>query len=132
MTRSRSDVERPVTAVLGASSQRHKFGNKSLRAHRAAGLVTYAVNPNEREVEGEPAYPSLAALPERPQRISVYLPPDVTLAVLPEIAAVDPKEVWFNPGSADARVFEEAERLGLPAIDGCSIVDLGMSPSQFR
>jgi predicted CoA-binding protein len=136
MTKIRPDrtERRPVTAVLGASNQRHKFGNKSLRAHRAAGLVTYAVNPNEREVEGEPAYPSLAALaalPEPPRRISVYLPPDVTLAVLPEIAALDPQEVWFNPGSADARVLAEAERLGLPFIDGCSIVDLGMSPSQF-
>ena len=120
-----------IAAVLGASSQRRKYGNKSLRAHRHAGFKTYAVNPNEREVEGAPAYPRLADLPERPTRITVYLPPSVTLSLLPEIAAAGATEVWFNPGAADARVLAEAERLGIPAHDGCSIVDLGLSPSQF-
>ena len=46
-------------------------------------------------------------------------------------AAAAPAEVWFNPGSADDAVLAEARRLGLPAIDGCSIVDLGLSPSEF-
>lgn len=120
-----------IAAIVGASNRRDKFGNKSLRAHRAAGYKTYAVNPTEQTIEGEPAYPRLADLPEKPERVSVYLPPVLTLQILPEIAAVAPKEVWFNPGAADDAVLAEAERLGLPAIDGCSIVDLGMSPSQF-
>ncbi len=120
-----------IAAIVGASNRRDKFGNKSLRAHRAAGYKTYAVNPTEPTIEGEPAYARLADLPERPERVSVYLPPALTLQLLPEIAAVGAKEVWFNPGAADDAVLAEAERLGLPAIDGCSIVDLGMSPSQF-
>jgi predicted CoA-binding protein len=120
-----------IAAIVGASNRRDKFGNKSLRAHRAAGYKTYAVNPTEQSIEGEPAYARLADLPEKPERVSVYLPPALTLQILPEIAAIGPKEVWFNPGAADDAVLAEAERLGLPAIDGCSIVDLGMSPSQF-
>ena len=120
-----------IAAIVGASNRRDKFGNKSLRAHRAAGYKTYAVNPTEQTIEGEPAYPRLADLPEKPERVSVYLPPALTLQILQEIAAVGPKEVWFNPGAADDAVLAEAERLGIPAIDGCSIVDLGMSPSQF-
>jgi predicted CoA-binding protein len=118
-------------AILGASSERRKFGNKSVRAHLEAGYTVFPVNPKETEVEGLRAYPKLADLPEAVERVSVYLPPPVSLALLPEIAAVGAKEVWFNPGAADAAVLAEAKRLGVPAIDGCSIVDLGLSPSQF-
>ena len=120
-----------IAAIVGASNRRDKFGNKSLRAHRLAGFKTYAVNPIEKMIEGEPAYARLADLPAKPQRISVYLPPVRTLAMLGEIAAVGAQEVWFNPGAADEKVFAEARRLGIAAIDGCSIVDLGMSPSDF-
>lgn len=120
-----------TVAVLGASNDRRKFGNKSVRAHLQAGYRVLPVNPRETEVEGLPAYPSLAALPEPPQRISVYLPPALGLELLPEISACGAEEVWFNPGSADDALLAEAERLGVPAIDGCSIVDLGLLPSDF-
>lgn len=118
-------------AILGASGDRSKFGNKSLRAHRQAGWQVFPVNPRESVVEGLPAFASLAALPEPVERISVYLPPAVTLKLLPEIAAAGAGEVWFNPGSADEAVRAEARRLGMAAIDGCSIVALGLSPAQF-
>lgn len=118
-------------AILGASNDRAKFGNKSVRAHRAAGYEVLPVNPKEVEVEGLTAYPGLASLPHPVERISVYLPPPVTLAALPEIAQAGAREVWFNPGAADAAVRAEAKRLGIPAIDGCSIVDLGLSPADF-
>jgi len=118
-------------AILGASKDRAKFGNKSVRAHRAAGYEVLPVHPKESEIEGLAAYPALAALPHAVERISVYLPPAVALAALPAIARAGAREVWFNPGAADAAVLAEAQRLGIPAIDGCSIVDLGLSPADF-
>ncbi len=118
-------------AILGASKDRSKFGNKSLRAHRAAGYEVFPIHPREPEIEGLAASASLAALPHPVERISVYLPPTVALAMLPEIARAGAREVWFNPGAADAAVLEEAKRLGIAAMDGCSIVDLGLSPADF-
>lgn len=118
-------------AILGASNNRAKFGNKSLRAHLAAGYDVFPVHPEAGEIEGLTAYPSLAALPHPVERISVYLAPPVGKALLPEIARSGAKEVWFNPGAADHELLDEARRLGIPAIDGCSIVDLGLSPSDF-
>lgn len=120
-----------TVAILGASSDHAKYGNKSVRAHLRAGYKVYPVNPKESEIEGLKAYPSLAALPEKVERISVYLPPPVALKMLSEIAAVGAREVFFNPGAGDERVFAEARRLGINAIDACSIVDLGSSPAQF-
>jgi predicted CoA-binding protein len=118
-------------AVLGASSQRGKFGNKCVRAYLAAGYEVFPVNPGGTEIEGLAGYRSLADVPAELDRISVYLPPPVTLAMLPEIAEKNAQEVWFNPGSADGKVLEEARRLGIPARPGCSIVDIGYSPAQF-
>jgi uncharacterized protein len=118
-------------AVVGASANRRKFGNKCVRAYLHAGWQVFPVNPHEREVEGLPAYPDLAALPAPVERISVYLPPPLTSALLPEIARAGASEVWFNPGAADARVLDEARRQGIAYRAGCSIVDIGLSPGQF-
>ena len=118
-------------AVLGASTDPRKFGNKSVRAHQRAGWDVVPVSLSGDEVEGLPTYKRLGEIPGDLDRITVYLPPPVTLEILPEIAARGAGEVWFNPGAADRAVRAKAEELGIPYVDGCSIVDLGLSPSQF-
>ncbi len=122
-----------TVAVLGASRHRHKFGNKSLRAHIKGGFEAFAVNPHSPQemIEGAQAFHHLAEIPKAIDRVTVYLPPPMTLAALEDIAKATPKEVWLNPGTYDSSVLARAEKLGLPIIRGCSIVDLGMSPSQF-
>ena len=121
-----------TVAILGASRQRHKFGNKAVRAHQAEGYAVYPVNPSAEEIEGLPCYASLRDIPvERLNRVSVYLPPEKVMDMLPEIAAVQPMEVWLNPGSESDEVVAEAERLGLKVIQACSIVSIGRMPAQF-
>lgn len=121
-----------TVAVIGAGPERRKFGNKSVRAHIAAGYTVYPVHPSAPTVEGLAAYKSVKDVPvEKLDRVSVYLPPAVGLTVLPAIATKSPGEVWFNPGADAPEVLAEAKRLGLNVIAGCSIVDLGMSPGMF-
>ena len=121
-----------TVAVIGAGPDRRKFGNKSVRAHAAAGYTVYPVHPTAETVEGLTAYRSVADVPAgRLDRVTVYLPPAVGLTVLPAVAARSPGEVWFNPGADSPEVLAEARRLGLNAIAACSIVDLGLSPAQF-
>ncbi len=115
-------------AVLGASANREKFGNKAVRAYAAQGYTVFPVNPRESSVEGWPSYRSIREIPQRPDVVSVYLPPAVGLSVLPDIAARGCNELWLNPGADDPQVVEAAERLGLTVIQACSIVGLGMSP----
>ena len=125
-------MAKPTVAILGASPNRQKYGNKSVRAHLDQGYEVYPVNPTADEVEGLKAYPSLRDLPvETVDRVSVYLPPAVGLTVLEDIKAVNPKEVWFNPGSESDEIVERAGELGLNIIQACSIVNLGVSPRQF-
>lgn len=118
-------------AVIGASSDHSKFGNKCVRAYARKGWTVFPVNPRETEVEGHKAYAKLADIKEDLDRISVYLAPPVGKKVLPEMAEKGAGEVWFNPGAADAELLKQAEDLGINAVAGCSIVDIGLSPSQF-
>jgi uncharacterized protein len=118
-------------AILGASTDPRKYGNKAVRAFTQQGYHVYPVNPKEETIEGLPAYKSLAEVPGRPQMISVYLPPTVVLKVLPEIAQKGCDELWLNPGTESAEVLAEAERLGLNVVQACSIVAVGLTPSAF-
>lgn len=116
-------------AVIGASPHRHKFGNKAVRAYRERGWQVFPINPNARQVEGLTAYPSLRAIPPvKLDRVSVYLPPEIGLRVVDEIAAVGCGELWLNPGADSPELVRQAQGLGLNVVRGCSIVDIGISP----
>jgi len=116
-------------AVIGASTDRSKFGNKAVRAYAQRGFTVWPVNPKEPAVEGTPAFASIADVPGRPNLVSVYLPPPVVLKVLPAIAAKGCDELWLNPGTESTEVLAEAERLGLNVVQACSIVAVGVSPA---
>jgi len=120
----------PTVAILGASSDHSKFGNKAVRAFLARGYTVYPVNPKGGEVEGLPILKSLAEIPADVtlNKISVYLPPAVGLKVLPEIAARGCDELWLNPGADSDELVAEAEKQGLNVVQACSIVGVGMSP----
>lgn len=120
-----------TVAVLGASAERAKFGNKAVRAYRACGYEVFPVSLREPAIEGLQAFQSLNELPSRPDVISVYLPPPVLLKVLPAIAARGCDELWLNPGTDSPEVLAEAARLNLPVIQACSLIGMGVSPASL-
>ncbi len=122
-------MSKPTIAVVGASSDRRKFGNRAVRAYAQKGYEVYPVHPREEVIEGRPVYRRLADVPvPRLDRVSVYLPPDVCLPLLEELAAKPAGEVWFNPGADAPAVVARARELGMNAVVGCSIVDVGVNP----
>jgi predicted CoA-binding protein len=130
---SQSPLSRPTVAILGASADRSKYGNISVRAHLKQGYDVYPVNPKGGQIEGLTVYKSLVEVPPgRLSRISVYLPPAVGIKVLPEIVERDCDELWLNPGSESDELMSAAQAAGLNVIVACSIVDLGVSPAQFH
>ena len=123
-------THQPTVAVLGASRDRHKFGNQSVRAHVRHGYEVFPINPFADQIEGLRAYRSLAELPVgMVDRVTVYLPPEIGLELLDQIAAKRPREVWFNPGSESDELLARAEAIGLPVIAACSMLDLEASSS---
>jgi uncharacterized protein len=120
-----------TVAIIGASNDRRKYGNKAVRAFVQQGYEVFPVNPNEEAVEGLRAFKRIADVPVRPLMVSVYLPPAVTLKLLPEIAAKGCDEVWLNPGTESNEVMAEAARLKLNVIQACSIMGAGLSPESL-
>jgi predicted CoA-binding protein len=119
-----------TVAIIGASADRSKFGNIAVRAFVRQGWQVFPINPKETQIENLPAFKSISETPERPNLISVYLPPPVLLKVLPDIAARGCDELWLNPGTESPEVLAAAEKLGLNVIQACSIVGIGLSPSE--
>lgn len=117
-----------TVAIIGASNDRQKYGNKAVRAFKAQGYEVYPVHPRETEVEGLRAWPSIRDVPVRPHKVSVYVPPPVLLRLLDDIAARGCDELWLNPGTESAEVLAAAEALGLKVIQACSILGVGISP----
>ncbi|MFT5031990.1 MAG: putative CoA-binding protein [Candidatus Binatia bacterium] len=120
-----------TVAVIGASTNRAKFGNKAVRAFAQQGYEVYPVNPRADEIEGIAASPGIADVPVRPDIVTVYLPPTLVLKELPVIAGKGCGELWLNPGTVSPEVIAEAERLGLTVVQDCSLLRIGVSPAAF-
>ena len=125
-----SELPRTV-AVVGASTDRRKFGNKGVRAFARAGWRVIPVNPSEGQVEGLPTVASVAEIDGPLDVVSLYVPAAVSLKLLPAIAAKSPGELWINPGAESAELLAEARRLGLRVVETCSIIAVGYRPADF-
>jgi predicted CoA-binding protein len=122
-------MPRPTIAIIGASANRSKYGNRAVRAYAASGYEVFPVHPHEQTIEGLPAYRSVLDVPAAGlDRISLYVPPDVGLRLLDEIARKGAREVWLNPGAESPELIARAEALGLPLVLACSIVAVGADP----
>lgn len=114
-------------AVVGASADRHKYGNKVLRCYQQHGLPVVGVNPKLDLVEGVPCHPRLGDVPGTPRAVSVVAPPAAAAAILADAKAAGVREVWFQPGAEDPVAIAAAVAGGMHVIHGgpCLLVALG-------
>lgn len=120
-----------TVAVIGASSNRAKFGNKALRAFERQGYTVLAINPNEAEVEGHTTFASVLDVPQTIDMATIYVPGAVGVKVMDELLQKGVPEVWLNPGADEDQVVARARELGLNTIQACSIIGIGDSPSRY-
>ena len=99
-------------AVVGASNDRRKFGNKAFRAFQAQGFTVVPINPREATVEGAPTYASVTDYPGPIDMATVYVPPDVGLSLLDGFEAKGIGEIWINPGAESDELMDAAEGKG--------------------
>ncbi len=117
----------PAFGVVGASSHRHKYGNKVLRCYQQNGRRAIPVNPHESEVEGVACVASVLDLPDDVKSISVITPPAVTERVVQQAIRKGIESVWMQPGAENDASVAACHNAGINVIaDGsCVLVVLG-------
>jgi len=115
--------------IIGASTNREKYGNKSVRAHQRQNHDVFPVNPRADEIEGLKCYRTIAEVPGPIDRASLYLPPKLGFPAIDALAdRGDVTEVWLNPGAESLELIEHAKQMGFDPITACSIIDIGEQP----
>ena len=114
-------------AVVGASENRNKYGNKVLRSYMQNNLPVYPIHPTAKKVEGLTAYPDLHSLPVTVHGISIITPPAITEQVVQAAAALGIKHIWMQPGAESQAAIDFATSNAINLIEGdaCLLVAIG-------
>ncbi len=113
-----------VIAVVGYSDNPAKVSYRIGRYLKQAGYKVYAVNPTIQEIDGEPVYPLISAVPEPIDIVNVFRRPEYLMGVVEDAIAVGAKAVWAQLGIYDADAAQKASEAGLQVVmDRCIKVD---------
>ena len=102
----------PVVAIVGASDNPSKYGNRIYRDLKAKGFTVYPVNPNQDTIDGDPAYADLNDLPETPDIVDFVVPPHRTLRLLARAKQLGLMRAWIQPGAESEAVIDYLDANG--------------------
>ena len=111
-------------AVVGASRDRNKYGNRVLRSYMQKNRAVFAVNPFAVEVEGLLAYPDLQSLPQTVHGISIITPPHITEQIVESAGELGIANIWMQPGAQSNVAVTLASEFRMNVIpgDACLLV----------
>ncbi len=117
----------PAFGVVGASTNRQKYGNKVLRCYLQNGNNAIPVNPNEPAIEGITCVASISDLPPDALSISMITPPAVTAQLVPLALEKGIRNIWMQPGAEhpDAVALCREKGVNVIADGSCLLVVMG-------
>lgn len=114
------------TLILGASDKPSRYSNKSMKSLIAAGHPVVLFNPNLDKIEDLVCYQQFNQIPEAVDTITVYVHPQRIEPMLPELIALNPERVIFNPGSESQTAEEAFKNAGIEVENACTLVLLSL------
>lgn len=121
----KSMLDQKVWAVVGATENPGKFGNKIYKKLMRFGYEVYAVNPVYETIDGDKCYPSLDAIPVKVDCVNVVVNPEKAIETLRSAMALGIKNIWFQPGTFTPEIVEMSETAGLNTVYlNCVLVKL--------
>jgi hypothetical protein len=123
-------------AVVGVSDKRETGCNLAYRKFKAAGYTVSAVNPRITAFEGDPCYPDLQSIPDKPDAVFILTNPRVTEQVVQQCVALGVKHVWMHcmlgtkPGLAASMTSVSQEAVRLCQENGIAVIP-GACPNQY-
>lgn len=120
-------LESEAFGVVGASTDRNKYGNKAVRCYQMNNRVVVPVNPKGETIEGLKSVTSVTELPPNVKSISVITPPAVTEKVVEAAISHGITNIWLQPGAESDAAIERCRAAGINCIadHSCILVVLG-------
>jgi predicted CoA-binding protein len=109
-------------AVVGATDNPEKNGNRIFRNLKGRGYEVYPVNPRLDELEGSKCYASLSDIPVKVDVADFVVPPEVTEKILPECKKLGIDRIWLQPGSESDAAIDYCHKNNLKVVHGVCVM----------
>ena len=116
-------------AIIGASKDRAKYGNKAVRAYKSKGFTVYPINPKESETEGLPCFKSVLDVPQQIDIVSLYVPANIGITVVEDIVKKGMEKMYVNPGAESDELVKKLKEHNINPLMICSILAIGVNPN---
>ena len=111
-------------AVVGLSSDPSRTSYGIARYLQRQGYEIIPVNPNEKEVLGERAYPTLSDIPEPPEVVDVFRRAEFVDDVVDDAIAAGARAIWIQSGIVNYEAALRARQAGIITVmDRCIMVE---------
>jgi len=123
-------------AVVGVSDKRETGCNLGYHKFKAAGYTVYGVNPRITSFEGDPCYPDLKSIPDKPDAVFILANPSVTQQMVQQCVDLGIKYVWMHcmmgtkPGLAASMTSVSQDAVEMCRKNGITVIP-GSCPNQF-
>jgi len=114
----------PSVAIVGASPKPERYSHQAVIGYLKRGYTVWPINPTATAVAGIPAFTDLSVLPGRPDIVCLYVNPDIGLTLVDQIVALNPQQVWLNPGADGEPIASVLRQHGLKVVEACTLVAL--------
>lgn len=111
-----------TVVVLGASNKPDRYANKAQKLLRQHGHTVIPVHPTLTDIDGIPVVPSLSAIHQPVDTVTMYVGPDRSAALVDDLLALKPKRVIFNPGSESGLLEQRLRAAAIPFEQACTLV----------
>src|SRR4030042_2020319 len=123
-------------AVVGVSDKRETGCNAAYNRFKAARYTVIAVNPRLTSFNGDPCYPDLKSIPDKPDAVFILANPKVTEQIVQQCVDLGIKHVWMHclmgtkPGLAASMTSVSQDAVRICQENGIAVIP-GACPNHF-
>ena len=111
-------------ALVGASKNPNKYGNKILKDLISKGYRVFPINKSEKEIEGLEVFKNVTDLKEIPSIIDFVVPPNESRTVTIYLVSKGYDNFWYQPGAESQDISSYLKFLNKNFIDDkCIMVE---------
>lgn len=97
-------------AVIGATNDSSKYGNKIYQDLKRKGYQVFAINPKATTIEGDKAYKSIEDLDVEPDIFNFVVPAKIGFIIVQEAVEMGFDNFWFQPGAESDEIIDYLSR----------------------